>query len=93
MSFLHLRLVTPEISNPSGTTTCIMFKYHMLGVHIGRLMVYQGTCPDNKVKVLLDVSGAQGDGWRYAKIEMRLPNKARVSKIPNLHVRFWHIRI
>uniref|UniRef100_A0A8C8RM21 MAM and LDL receptor class A domain containing 1 n=1 Tax=Pelusios castaneus TaxID=367368 RepID=A0A8C8RM21_9SAUR len=56
------RIFSPKISRRSKNCK-ILFYYHMYGVSIGSLIVYQVTA-SNQEKVLLNLTGNQGNFWQ-----------------------------
>ena len=56
-------LFSPQVSG----VQCVKFSYHMNGLHIGSLKVYQNT---GSLKEFFTKSGRQGNKWKKAEVQV-----------------------
>ena len=64
----HAKLIFSPPSVPIGKWSCLKFYYHMHGLNIIRLNVFNRNC------IVLTKSGEQGNMWMYAEVAVFVKN-------------------
>ena len=71
-------LISKVMTKPPSGTKCLIFWYHMYGLHMGTLAVVLKDTATMIETTLLKLYGSKGDQWNKQKVDINATNDFQV---------------